>query len=561
MANVASSVSSSFAHRLECVRGRKKIVLFYPPRRQTRGLSEQRVPLELLAVARLPLQEGFEVVVVDGTVEDDFMLRVVEEARDALCVGLSCIIGWQTYGASRMATALREHSPETPLVWGGWFSSVQPDPILREGLADCVVRGQGEVTFLELVEAFRDGGDLAPINGLSWVASDGIRRNEEREITPLNTLPPMPYELIDFEPYFEDDSYNRARSLLRRRFGDAVDDMELRALWYFSSFGCPEPCSFCCSPAVTGCRWTALEPTAILDQWEELRAENRFNLLHFYDANFTVNPKRLRRFCEEILKRGDPIPWAATAELMHIDAWPDDLAQLVSESGCYALYVGVESASTSTLQQMRKVIDPTAAPRVVRRMRDLQVTVIASYVVGVPGEPTAEVMKSVDQACLLRTIDPGCESVLHLFLPLPGTEMYDRAAAEGLVQPQDVAGWQNSSTGTLASPVAEEETVRLVRRVVGHYFTWGYYLPFNRLPMTWADRLLSRISRWRVSNRRFGFPIEFWLYRKARRALGMIGRIFGAARAPDGSVMDEGGFDRLEQNLREACLGSRGQIE
>lgn len=68
MANVASSVSSSFAHRLECVRGRKKIVLFYPPRRQTRGLSEQRVPLELLAVARLPLQEGFEVVVVDGTV-------------------------------------------------------------------------------------------------------------------------------------------------------------------------------------------------------------------------------------------------------------------------------------------------------------------------------------------------------------------------------------------------------------------------------------------------------------------------------------------------------------
>lgn len=193
--------ATPFANVFVNVRGRKKIVLFHPPRLPGKYRTEGRLPLELLSISGLPMQHGFEIVLIDGSIEPDYQRRIAEEAEDALCVGLFCIIGWQTYAACQAADAVRKIHPNIPLIWGGWFPSVHTEMVLRQGPADMVVRGQGKLTFLEFVEALRNGEPTNSVLGTSYLDDDMVMTNPSRAIVDLNKLPSMPYELLDFAPF------------------------------------------------------------------------------------------------------------------------------------------------------------------------------------------------------------------------------------------------------------------------------------------------------------------------------------------------------------------------
>ena len=51
--------------------------------------------------------------------------------------------------------ALKARYPGIPIVWGGNFGSLYPAPVLNAPYVDWLVRGQGEATFVELIEAHR----------------------------------------------------------------------------------------------------------------------------------------------------------------------------------------------------------------------------------------------------------------------------------------------------------------------------------------------------------------------------------------------------------------------
>ena len=103
----------------------------------------------------------YDVRIIDGRLEKDPVAAVLAEIDDAVCLG--------DQRADRRADPRRAagqprakaRRPDLPVVWGGWHASLFPTDTLDEPSVDFTVQGQGEATFVELVERFA-AGDWQP---------------------------------------------------------------------------------------------------------------------------------------------------------------------------------------------------------------------------------------------------------------------------------------------------------------------------------------------------------------------------------------------------------------
>ena len=135
---------------------------------------------------------------------------------------------------------------------GGWHASILPEQTLRSPIFDAVVKGQGEITFLEIVERYAQGErDLSGIAGSLHKQDGKIVWNGDRGYTDINALPRRPFHLVDFEAY-------------------AKKCKGLRWLLYCTSHGCPWDCSYCSNASVYGRNWKPLTPEATVAEMGEL---------------------------------------------------------------------------------------------------------------------------------------------------------------------------------------------------------------------------------------------------------------------------------------------------
>src|ERR1700737_4434993 len=109
----------------------KKVIFFFPSFAST----EATAPLGILAVATPLLQAGFSVRLIDSTITPNFKKRVLEEVKDALCLGISLVTGPMIRETVDIARAIKEWNPEFPIILGGWHPSLLPGQTLQ---AECV---------------------------------------------------------------------------------------------------------------------------------------------------------------------------------------------------------------------------------------------------------------------------------------------------------------------------------------------------------------------------------------------------------------------------------------
>ena len=129
---------------------KNKVVLFYP-RYDGPPLS---APLCLLALASPLLEAGCRVAVIDAAITPGYERKVEQEVADpdTICLGISVLTGPMIRGAIRVARRTKQLHPKLPVIFGGWHPTLLPEQTLRPDFVDAIVRGQGELTFVEVVE-------------------------------------------------------------------------------------------------------------------------------------------------------------------------------------------------------------------------------------------------------------------------------------------------------------------------------------------------------------------------------------------------------------------------
>jgi radical SAM superfamily enzyme YgiQ (UPF0313 family) len=498
------------------IQKKKKIVLFLPHRADpTRGemFSADLLPLELLQIASGPVADGFEVVMVDAMIEPDYIAKVLEACDGALCFASSCILGYQVYDGYVVAQAVREKFPKLPIIWGGWFPSVTPQMYLDAGIADAVGIGQGELTFREVVRALDAGADLATVPGLAIKRDGRMVYTEHRAVVGFDKFEPVPWHLLEYERY-ADLQVKPTRMKVRHRFplpGHWTPENPPRGFSYFSSFGCPEPCTFCCSPLVTGRRWKAIPGRQLAEEIAELQQRFKFDVLRFQDANFGVHEKRTKEFCEGLVDLKVPIHWNGTIEIETIMRYKEETLDLLESSKCHLLWLGAETGTKEMQERIKKHISIENIPLAIGKLATRNIVPGTFWIIGYPGETRESMLATLRQAAMVKHRYPIAGSEVYPFRPIPGTEDFDAAVKLGYNPPKDFHEWgkcfeykYNSHNTPLPDDVREHW--RLYNNTAAIYDKHVQEGP------EWMRDTLSRIAGWRLKNGRYGFPLEQKLF-------------------------------------------------
>jgi radical SAM superfamily enzyme YgiQ (UPF0313 family) len=485
------------------IQAQKRIVLYQPQQvNESLGLpsSKDMLPLEMLAIAAWPLEDGYEVQIIDGSLysPEEAQRRVVEACAGALLYGTTGILGYMINDGLACTRAVKAAHPHLPSFIGGWFASVRPELQLGTGLYDAVVLGQGELTFRDVVRAVDCGEALEGIPGLALWREGEMIRTERRPVVGWDKLLNMPWHLIDIAPYR--DHQMRATScgdVLRMPAPFSMGERKpYFGITYFSSFGCPEPCTFCCSPEVTSRRWKAMPADRMLDDLEDLKQRWGFDVVRFHDANWGVMEKRSRAFAAGMLERGLDFSWNAFMETHSILRYDPSTLDLIAESGMYVAEIGAEAGTDEMMRKIGKPINGddniTAAIEMDRRGIQGSIT----YIIGYPGEEPASMMATLDQCRRLHVACPLARPTVWPYRPIPGTVMWDEALELGYQPPRKLEEF-----GSIGEYHMEETWpgkipphVATARKMYQHYVTLDYGLARGMIGF-WEKRAGKRLER------------------------------------------------------------------
>lgn len=408
------------------------VLLLYPKTGVDIG-STVAPPHALLTVAAPVLKAGYNVKLLDQRTQ-----RITESdlseyiSSDLICVGISTMTGTQILNALHLAKMVRRLTDgKVPLVWGGCHPSVMPEQTLENEYVDIVVNGEGDESFLELVQALENKSSLRKVKGILFKDGKEIVKADYRPLLDVESLLPVPWELIDVESYIHEDMYVKSRSRV----------MDLGQ----TSRGCPFNCGFCSSAEIRERKWRAMSAEKSLDMI--VPAVRKFNLDGFWlrDDEFYINRKRATAICEGIIRENLDVSFYTSGTRADVFMKSSDYdIEMLKRAGAHTLKMGAESGSQRILDLMDKGITVEQTLAANERCKKVGITPAFGLIVGYPTETFEDIHKTIDLAYRIKKENPQAElETITTYTPFPGTPDFHLAMKHGLRPPQTLEGWSN----------------------------------------------------------------------------------------------------------------------
>ena len=398
-----------------------RVLLINPPYNafRTKQVGEQ-VPLGLLCLGGPLLDAGHEVALLDAQAR---RLSEAEILREAAAFRPEAILTGHAGSTPahptilRMAAALKSVLPEVPVIYGGVHPTYHAEDTLREApQIAVVVRGEGEETALNLVEALAAGRDLASVPGLAYRDSSGAIRltAPAPQIADLDSCR-VGWELIeDWDLY---QCWGRGRA--------AVIQL---------SRGCPHLCSYCGQRGFwTRQRYRTPEKLAAEIAW--LHRTHGVRFVDLADENPTTSPKNFRRFLEAMIAESVDVRLFATIRAGDVVRDAEALP-LWRRAGMDCVLMGMETTDEATLAMIRKGSSSAVDREALRLLRAHGILSMMGHIVGFEEERDRDCWRALRQILLY---DPDLLNAMYV-TPHRWTPFYAESAARGAIQP-DLGAW------------------------------------------------------------------------------------------------------------------------
>jgi len=476
---------------------KNKVVLFFPPY----DGPPLGAPACLLALASPLLDAGSEVSLIDPAVVPDYQRVVAREIGDALCLGVSLLTGPMIRSAVKVARRVRRQRPELPIVFGGWHPSLLPDETLRHDAVDIVIRGQGELTMVEVAQRLTGGQDLAGVRGASFKPGGEAVHNAERPVENINHLPAPAYHLVDF------DGYERVRGV--------------REIGYPSSVGCPYACNYCTDQVFYKRRFNAYRAERVVSEVTDLVGRYRLQEVAFLDSNFPVDVKRAVAIARGFVESKVKFHWTVQASTDLVCRMSDDDVSLLAASGLHHMGFGTESASEEVLALMNKKHQRIADMfETARKTDQAGMRVTFNVILGYPGETERDRVETFRIMSEIARRHSNVSFSPNIFTPYPGIPIWPQLRQMGVREPQSLEEWDVVALGNNLLPWLQGEDLERLRRMI-EYFLLNNQIRRATTRVRWLGqgvrRALGAPLRWRLRNNHYGFPWELWLARTTER--------------------------------------------
>jgi anaerobic magnesium-protoporphyrin IX monomethyl ester cyclase len=460
-----------------------------------------RLPLSVLALAAV-LEGREEYAIVDGNIDHDVtntIVRLIDEHQVEM-LGVTCMPGPQMAAAMETSREVRRLRPQVPIVWGGYFPSTYPDAALNARYVDYAVRGQGEDTLLELLDALRNSHDLEAIAGLSYKDMFGMHRhNPERLMKSPDSFPWTPFHRVPVEKYLRPSFFGR------------------RTAVHHASIGCPFRCSFCGVHATYGTRERFENPERTEAILRHLVTKYGADSVQFYDMNFFLREDHARDLAERLAPLN--LRWWCEARVDVMSRYSDETLAALRRGGCTMIFFGAESGSDWALKEMKKGITTEQTLQVAGRMRNFGIIPEFSFVVGNPGDPERDTRETLQFIRKIKQLDPRSEIIIYHYTPVPQRgSMYGEI--DGQIEfPTTPDEWASKRWMDFTlridpnTPWLKRNTKKLIDNFETVVSSRWPTVQDIRAPR-WSRALLQGLSAWRYSAKVYGYPKELhWAQR------------------------------------------------
>ncbi len=419
------------------------------------------MPLGLAYVAAALEKANHHVRIIDLNV-----MQTIQELKEALTDVRYEVVGFTSttsniFNFYRTIRVIKKILPWITTVLGGWHASGIPVQALREcPTLDIVVKGEGEETMNELVEAIANHRDIAGIQGIVFRNACGeIVENPDRPlIKNLDDLPFPARHLLPMEAYKKRGFDTSGVYFKRDRYISGI----------VSSRGCTGRCIFCGDHTIYKHSCRLRSPENVVAEIKQVMKQFKVTIFFFQDAHFTQSPTRAKRICELIIKENLNIIWACSAR---VDTVNEELLHLMKRAGCARIGYGVESGSPRMLKLMNKHVKIKQIRDAIKWTREAGIISYISFVYGVPGETVEDIMMTRQ---LLMELKPDFVNQ-NIAIPFPGTKLREIALERNMIKND---GWKlyNFPFGNVLEYPGRDEMFKLQGKILKEYYTSVFFV-------------------------------------------------------------------------------------
>ena len=458
-----------------------RVLLLDPPHAIFGALRMWMPSPGLMALAAWLEREGIDTEIIDATTLSrpwtDLGARLRSRGYDL--VGVTCQAATFHHDAVHAVRLIRLCLPQAVIVGGGGHFSLNAEEVLQQlPELDCLVVGEGELTFTELIRQSgqgRTGFSPRSIPGLAFLNEAGQVELTERRplIEDLDSLPQPAYHKVDLE----DPTYQ-------------LHGMGRRAVGISTSRGCGDRCSYCSEAVLWRSKWRGRSGSAVVEEMGELKRRYGKSLFVFNENSFNQSRQRNEAFLESLGRSG-----------LHCDFWfqsrvsdilrDRDLLPEFHRLGLYEVMLGVESITPETLRNYAKNQSFEEIQEAAALLREQGIMVMTNVMFG-DWPDTEETLQEVVDFCSRI----GDFLVLTLTTPLPGTRYFEQARRKGLIEEKDYSRYDFMHPIMPNASLSRQEILNLHRKYLKKYYTrpsvfWRMLFSRNRF-VRMSYRLIMR---------------------------------------------------------------------
>lgn len=327
-----------------------------------------------------------------------------------------------------MSNKIRVLNKDILQILGGAHATVNPEEPLKRAGFDITVIGEGEVTFMELVDSYVENGRklnidyLSLINGIAFKHGNNIKVNSSRPlISDIDAVPYPDRELLN------NDFYNKRYFVYRGMSTNGVATIA-------ASRGCPFKCIFCCVNFVAKSEVRFHSAEYVTQEMEKMISKYKIKWLFFTDDTFLVNKNKTKELCESIIKKGlnKKVKWEVQIRSNLVREQDLPLLQLMKQAGCEQIDYGFESGNPRVLTLIKgKGITVEDHQRAIDITNEAGIKVMGTFILGTPTETYEEMLDT--RTFVIKNYDKIYRFQVGCMIPYPGTPVYKLCIEKGLI--------------------------------------------------------------------------------------------------------------------------------
>jgi radical SAM superfamily enzyme YgiQ (UPF0313 family) len=437
-------------------------VLFYVPDNR---ITHSYMPTLWPYVLKSLTPPGHDVTTLDGNVvrmnPEELADYVRREEFDMVGIGGMTRTIHRSYAVADSIRALG-----VPVVMGGPHVTEEPEEALEH--ADSVACGEADDLWPQMLQDF-EAGKL-----------QSIYRSCEKP--DLENYPRIPWEQTDFRQF---KVLPRWASKVLQTFGWERFDVSISPVE--TGRGCPYRCDFCTVSPFFGEKIRFRTNESVVEELKLLKSLGR-NLVFFVDDNFAINPRRAKSLMRAMIEAKVRIFWVAQISMNLLR--DQELLDLLRDSGCVCVFIGLESVLPESLKEVSKTFNkPEEYGQIIGQLQRRGVYCVTAFIMGIDADRTGVARKTWE---VVRNWPPGFFPVFSQLTPLPGTPLYKSLHDQGRLEERHWLNYRPYGAAFTPKHMTPAELENEVRTAWGMaYSPSGIYRRVSRMrDMRFVSKLI-----------------------------------------------------------------------